>query len=51
MLDFFILMFYLGIIAIYVASAFALFLLIQLISYKILHFNLYKWAIAKLGIN
>ena len=51
MLDKFILLaFDLALLAIYAVIGFALFLLIQLVSYRIFKFNLYKWLMHKLEL-
>lgn len=52
MLDNFILLFFdIGLLTLYSLIGFVGFLLIQLISYRILHFNLYKWLMTKLEMN
>lgn len=49
LLDFFVLLaFDIGLLAIYILIGFIAFMLIQLISYRIFKFNLYKWLMYNL---
>lgn len=49
LLDFFVLLaFDIGLLAIYSLTGFIAFMLIQLISYRIFKFNLYKWLMYNL---
>lgn len=49
LLDFFVLLaFDIGLLAIYLLIGFIAFMLVQLISYRIFKFNLYKWLMYNL---
>ncbi len=50
MIDFLIILFNLALIALYVFIALIVLMFIQLISYKLFNFNIYKWLYKKLII-